>query len=57
MYRQRRAVERIVTLEVMRRERRRTIERGDIAHAPAPVGRGRSDRDRVRRLPPRPSSR
>jgi hypothetical protein len=33
MYRQRRAVERIVTLEVMRLERRRTIERDDIAHA------------------------
>ena len=33
MYRQRRAVERIVTLEVMRLERRRTIERRDIAHA------------------------
>ena len=43
MYRQRRAVERIVALEVMRLERRLAIER--------------AERVRVRRLPPSPSSR
>jgi hypothetical protein len=56
MYRQRRAVERIVTMEVMRLERRLAIERGDIADAPAPYGRHRSDREGMRRLSRRPSS-
>ncbi len=56
MSRQRRAVERIVTSEVMRLERRLAIERGDIADAPAPAGRPRSDRHRVRRPSPRPRS-
>ncbi len=56
MYRQRRAVERIVTLEVMRLECRLAIERGDVAEALAPAGRPRSDRERVRRLAPRPSA-
>jgi len=56
MYRQRRAVERIVTMEVMRLERRLAIERGDIADALSAAGRPSSDRDRVRRLSPRPSS-
>jgi hypothetical protein len=53
MYRQRRAVERIVTTEVMRLERRLSIERAD---ALAPAGRRRSDRPPVvRRRSPRPS--
>jgi predicted nucleic acid-binding protein len=56
MYRQRRTVERIVTMEVMRLERRLASERRDIADALAPAGRPRSARDRVRRLSPRPSS-
>jgi hypothetical protein len=56
MYRQRRAVERIVTTEVMRLERRLAIERGDIAAALVSAGRPRSDGDRVRRLSPRPRS-
>jgi|tagenome__1003787_1003787.scaffolds.fasta_scaffold20947637_1 hypothetical protein len=56
MYRQRRAVERIVTMEVMRLERRLAIERGEIVDAPALYVRHRSDRDGVRRLSPRPSS-
>jgi len=50
MYRQRRVVQRIVTMEVMRLERRLAIERGDIAAAVAPAGAPRADRDRVRRL-------
>jgi hypothetical protein len=56
MYRQRRAVERIVTIEVMRLERRLAIVRGDIADAPAATDPARSDRDRARRLSPRPGS-
>ena len=56
MYRQRRAVERIVTMEVWRLEYRLAGERGDVADALAPAGRPRSGRDRVRRLPPRPSA-
>ena len=56
MYRQRRAVERIVTMEVMRLERRLTIERGDLADALAPTGRPRSHRPGVGRLSPGPRS-
>jgi hypothetical protein len=56
MHRQRRAVERIVTMEVMRLERRVAIEHGAIADALAPAGRPRPDRDRVCRISPRPSS-
>jgi hypothetical protein len=53
MYRQRRAVERIVTIEVMRLERRLTMVRADALTA---AGRLRSDRPRVRRPSTRPSS-
>jgi hypothetical protein len=56
MYRQRRAVELIVTMEVMRLERRLAVERGDLAGALAPADRTRSDRNPVRRLSLRSSS-
>jgi hypothetical protein len=56
MYRQRRAVERIVTMEVMRLERRLAIERGDIRDPFPPAGRPRSDRYLTSRPSPRPSS-
>jgi hypothetical protein len=57
MYPQRRAVERIVTREVMRLERRLAIERGDIIAARPTDGGSGSDRDLPGRPAPRPSSR
>jgi hypothetical protein len=57
MYPKRPAVERIVTREVMRLERRLAIERGDIATAPPADGGSGSDRDLPRRRAPRPGSR
>jgi hypothetical protein len=57
MYTQRPAVERIVTREVMRLERRLALERGDIAAAPPAGGGSGSDRDLPGRRAPRSSSR
>jgi hypothetical protein len=55
MYQERRAVQRIVTREVMRLERRLAIERGDVADASAPAGGRRRHSEPARRRPPRPS--
>jgi hypothetical protein len=55
MYRQRRAVERIVTMEVMRLERRLAVERGDFGDATPAVGRPGSGRHLAVRPSPRPS--